>query len=99
MEILERDAAKIGVVITDQRMPGHTGVELLAESARSGRNIVRMLITAYSDIESAIEAVNSGAIYKYITKPADLKQLKQTLREAMELYLAAPSATRCWARR
>jgi two-component system probable response regulator PhcQ len=87
MVILEREALSIGVVITDQRMPGQYGVELLKSLRTRWPGIIRLLITAYSDIESAIESVNAGAIYRYVTKPCDLKQLKQTLTEAMGLFL------------
>jgi two-component system probable response regulator PhcQ len=85
--IIDKDAARIGVVITDQRMPGALGVELLKRVKQQWPNMVRLLITAFSEIDSAIEAVNSGAIYKYITKPADLKELKETLKRAMEIFL------------
>lgn len=88
LAILEREASSIGVVITDQRMPGQYGVELLKKLRAQWPAIIRLLITAYSDMESAIEAVNSGSIYKYVTKPCDLKQLKQTITEAMALFLA-----------
>jgi two-component system probable response regulator PhcQ len=86
--ILEREASSIGVVITDQRMPGQYGVELLKKLRVKWPAIIRLLITAYSDIESAIDSVNAGAIYKYVTKPCDLKQLKQTITDAMALFLA-----------
>ena len=85
--IIDKEAARIGVVITDQRMPGALGVELLKRLKQQWPNIVRLLITAYSEIDSAIEAVNSGAIFRYITKPADLKELKETLKRAMEIFL------------
>lgn len=88
LAILEREASSIGIVITDQRMPGQYGVELLKQLRTRWPAIIRLLITAYSDLESAIESVNSGAIYKYITKPCDLKQLKQTLKDAMALFLS-----------
>jgi two-component system, probable response regulator PhcQ len=81
-------AAPIAVVLSDQRMPGRTGVELLSEVRRRWPSVVRILITAYADIESAVEAVNSGAIYKYIHKPAGLDQLRQTLTDAMAVYRA-----------
>ena len=85
--LMDREAGRIGIVITDQRMPGQQGVELLKRVRQKWPNIIRLLITAYSDIESAIDAVNSGAIYKYITKPADLNELRQTLMRAMEMFL------------
>jgi two-component system probable response regulator PhcQ len=87
--LLEKEAGTIGVVLTDQRMPGQLGVELLKRVRSQWPSTIRLLITAYSDIESAIESVNSGAIYKYITKPADLKELKATLKTAMEMFLDA----------
>jgi two-component system probable response regulator PhcQ len=85
--ILDKSADTIGVVITDQRMPGALGVELLKRLRTQWPHIIRLLITAYSEIDDAIEAVNSGAIYKYVTKPADLNELKKTLTAAMELFL------------
>lgn len=85
--LLDTQADSVGVIITDQRMPGRTGVDLLTEVRQKWPGIVRILITAYADIDSAIDAVNSGAIYKYITKPADLNQLKTVLAEAMTLHV------------
>jgi len=85
--ILDKSADKIGVVITDQRMPGALGVELLKRLRNQWPHIIRLLITAYSEIDDAISAVNAGAIYKYVTKPADLKELRVTLTAAMELFL------------
>ena len=85
--ILDKGADKIGVVITDQRMPGALGVELLKRLRNQWPHIIRLLITAYSEIDDAIDAVNSGAIFKYVTKPADLKELRVTLTAAMELFL------------
>ena len=85
--ILDKSADTIGVVITDQRMPGALGVELLKRLRQNWPHIIRLLITAYSEIDDAVEAVNSGAIYKYVTKPADLNELRVTLTAAMELFL------------
>jgi two-component system probable response regulator PhcQ len=86
MQILEKEWANIGVVLTDQKMPGQTGVELLKQVRSRWPKMVRMLITAYSEIESAVDAVNSGSISKYITKPADLPQLKAMLKEALDQF-------------
>lgn len=88
LAVLERESAGVGVVLTDQRMPGQYGVELLKKVRAQWPSIVRLLITAYSDIDSAIESVNAGAIYKYITKPCDLKALNEILKDAMGLFLA-----------
>jgi len=86
--ILDQKGSQIGVLITDQKMPGALGVELLKRCRNQWPNMTRLLITAFSELESAIEAVNRGAIFKYITKPADLKELKLTITAAMELFLS-----------
>ncbi len=88
LEILNKDAAKIGVVITDQRMPGASGTELLTAIRKQWPGIVRIMTTAYSDMESAIAAVNAGAIFKYLTKPVDFALMRETLKQAMDEFLA-----------
>jgi two-component system probable response regulator PhcQ len=85
--ILDREGDSIGVVMTDQRMPGKTGVDLLGHLRDNRPAIVRILTTAYSDIESAIDAVNSGAIYKYVVKPWNLRDLRGTLLRASEFFI------------
>jgi len=85
--LLEREGDRVGVVMTDQRMPGKKGVDLLGALRQSRPTVVRILTTAYSDIESAIEAVNSGAIYKYVVKPWNPRDLRGTLLRAMEFFL------------
>lgn len=85
-EILEREAGSIGVLITDQRMPGGQGVDLLRLARERWPGIVRMLTTAYSDLDDAIAAVNNGEILRYITKPWDVAALRLELRQAMELF-------------
>jgi two-component system probable response regulator PhcQ len=87
LAILARDANKISVVISDHRMPGRTGVDFLTEVRQRWPGIVRILITAYAGIDNAIEAINAGAIYRYITKPANLKELHAALSGAMEHFL------------
>lgn len=87
LEILERQADEIGVLITDQRMPGQQGVDLLKRAREDWPGIVRILTTAYSDLDDAIEAVNRGEIMRYITKPWDLQALKVELRHALDFFL------------
>ncbi|MFW6119042.1 MAG: response regulator [Planctomycetota bacterium] len=86
-QVLSGEDVKVGVLVADQRMPGQTGVELLAGVRRSRPGIVRILTTAYSDLDSAIEAVNSGAIFRYVVKPWDIRELQGIMRSAMELFL------------
>jgi two-component system, probable response regulator PhcQ len=78
---------EIGVLMTDQRMPGQSGVELLEKVRQHYPNIIRILVTAYSDIGSAIAAVNTGAIYKYISKPWDVNDLRITLLRALDYFI------------
>ncbi len=87
LDILQELGDDIGVLITDQRMPGRQGVDLLKQARRDWPNIVRILTTAYSDLEDAIAAVNRGEILRYITKPWDLNDLRAELHHAMDFYL------------
>jgi len=91
--ILEDKSSNVGVLLTDQRMPAKTGVDLLAHARKQWPQIVRLLITAYSDMDSAIKAVNLGSIHQYITKPPNLPELKKILAEAMESYIQQQEKT------
>lgn len=85
--VFEEHRNEIGILLTDQRMPGEKGVQLLEKVRALKPNVIRILVTAYSDFEAAIDAVNTGAIYKYISKPWDVADLEITLRRAMEFFL------------
>jgi two-component system, probable response regulator PhcQ len=87
MKLLELHADEIGVLMTDQRMPAEKGVWLLERARQFRPRILRMLVTAYADMDAAIAAVNSGAIYKYVTKPWDPAQLELTLRHGLEFFM------------
>lgn len=78
---------EIGVLITDQRMPGQQGVDLLKRAREEWPGIVRILTTAYSDLEDAIAAVNRGEILRYVTKPWDVQALRAELRHAMDYFV------------
>ena len=73
--------------MTDQRMPGEKGVWLLEKARQLRPRMIRILATAYSDMEAAIAAVNTGAIYKYVTKPWDPPQLENTLKRGLEFFM------------
>ena len=85
--LLEQHRNEIGLLMTDQRMPGEKGVQFLERARQLHPRAIRILTTAYSDLDVAIDAVNSGAIYKYITKPWDIPQLEVTLRRALEFFI------------
>lgn len=86
-KILEAHQEEIGLLMTDQRMPGEKGVWLLERARKLRPRIIRVLVTAYADMDAAIAAVNSGAIYKYITKPWDPPQLEETLMHGLEFFI------------
>ncbi len=77
---------KVAVLITDQRMPASDGVSLLSHAKGDYPLVVRLLTTAYSDIDDAVAAVNQGEIWRYISKPWDLEELRSTLTQAMEVH-------------
>jgi two-component system probable response regulator PhcQ len=85
--ILKENLDKTAVLMTDQRMPGEKGIQFLEKARQINPRILRILVTAYSDLETAIEAVNTGAIYKYVTKPWDIPQLENTLRRGIEFFI------------
>jgi two-component system, probable response regulator PhcQ len=87
LRVLEENKDDIAVLITDQRMPGEKGTWLLEKARQLRPRIVRILATAFSDMEAAVAAVNTGAIYKYVTKPWDPPQLDATLKRAMEFFI------------
>lgn len=77
---------EISVIISDQRMPQMSGVEFLEQSLATHPECLRILLTGYTDIESVIDAVNKGQIYRYLTKPWDSIDLQNTVRQAFEKY-------------
>jgi two-component system probable response regulator PhcQ len=85
--IVQQHSAEIGVMMTDQRMPGEKGVWLLERVRQLRPQIIRILVTAHTDMDAAIAAVNAGAIYKYVTKPWDPAQLELTLKQSLEFFM------------
>jgi two-component system, probable response regulator PhcQ len=85
--LLNQHKDEIGILMTDQRMPGERGVQLLEKARQLRPRIIRMLATAFTDFDAAVDAVNSGAIYKYVHKPWDIPALEVTLRRALEFFM------------
>lgn len=77
---------EIGVVLTDQRMPGMTGIELLEKVEVDYPDAIRLLITAYSDLQAAEDAINRGHVRRYMRKPWEPETLRAELRDAVDLY-------------
>ncbi len=76
----------IHVLITDQRMPGTLGTELLAQAVNDYPNQTRILLTGFSDIEALTDAVNKGQIFRYLTKPWKDDELKKTIEDSYHIY-------------
>src|SRR5256886_222997 len=87
LKLLEAHKDEIGLLMTDQRMPGEKGIWLLEKARQLRPRIIRILATAYSDMEAAIAAVNTGAIYKYVSKPWDPPSLENTLKRGLEFFM------------
>lgn len=81
-------ANDIMILITDQRMPGTLGTELLAEVVQHSPDQIRILLTGFSDIDALKDAVNRGQIYSYLTKPWDDIELRNTIHKAHEIYMS-----------
>ncbi len=86
LAVFRQHANEIGIIVTDQRMPNETGVGFLSEIADDYPDIIKILSTAYSDIDAAIGSVNQGGIFRSMTKPWDVPQMEVTLRRAMEFF-------------
>lgn len=86
LQLLEEHQYDLAILMTDQRMPGEKGVWLLEKARQLQPKLIRILVTAYTDMDATIEAVNSGAIYRYVSKPWDPIQLEHTLKRALEFF-------------
>src|SRR5262249_14126011 len=80
LRLLDRE--EIHVVMTDQRMPEMTGVEFLERTRESHPDVVRLLFTGYADVQAVVDAINQGNVFRYITKPWDVGELKLLLKQA-----------------
>jgi putative two-component system response regulator len=74
----------VDLIISDQRMPGLTGDEVLKTARALQPDTIRILLTGYSDLESLVKCVNEAGIYKYLTKPWEPEALKLTVARALE---------------
>jgi len=82
LDILSQTPAQ--VIVTDQRMPEMTGVDLLSAVRERHPEIIRMMLTGFTEIKIAVEAINRGEIYRLITKPWNDDELRATIRQAFE---------------
>jgi two-component system, probable response regulator PhcQ len=87
LKLLEEHKDEIGLLMTDEIMPGERGIWLLEKARQLCPRIIRILATAYTDYDAAVAAVNTGAVYKYIHKPWDMAQLESTLKHGLEFFM------------
>lgn len=76
----------IDVLITDQRMPEMTGIELLMEVKKIDPEPMRILLTGYSDINAVIDSINKGQVYRYLSKPWQEDEIRNTIESAFEVF-------------
>lgn len=85
---------EIGVIISDQRMPNMTGVQFLSKARENWPDTVRIMLSGYTELSSVTDSVNQGAIHKFLTKPWDDDAMRETVREAFQLYRVTRENTR-----
>jgi DNA-binding NtrC family response regulator len=76
----------VALLITDQRMPGMTGIELLKNTSSLRPRMVRIILTGYTEVEALVEAINCGLVYKYVTKPWKNEEFHLLVSRAIEHY-------------
>lgn len=86
-KILAEKSEEIGILMTDQKMPGESGNWLLQQANQIQPRVVKILATAFTDFSDAVAAINDGGIFHYINKPWDPAHLEGQLRRAMEFFL------------
>jgi putative nucleotidyltransferase with HDIG domain len=84
LEILDRERPQ--VVVSDQRMPEISGVDLLQSVRQRHPDVIRILLTGYTEMNVAVEAINRGEIFRLVTKPWNDEELKATLRQAFDTH-------------
>ncbi len=84
-EMLEQQG-EMAIIISDQRMPEMLGTELLSKIAERFPDTIRIVLTGYTDVEDLVDAINSGKVFKYITKPWTTAQLTGIIQQAAETY-------------
>ncbi|KPQ39795.1 MAG: Serine phosphatase RsbU, regulator of sigma subunit [Phormidium sp. OSCR] len=92
LQVLE-DRGEMAIIISDQRMPEMNGTEFLSKTVDRYPDTIRILLTGYTDVEDLVEAINSGQVFKYITKPWNPEELKSVVQQASETYKVVKQRT------
>jgi serine phosphatase RsbU (regulator of sigma subunit)/ActR/RegA family two-component response regulator len=92
LKILD-EVGEMALIISDQRMPEMLGTEFLSKTVDRFPDTIRIVLTGYTDVEDLVEAINSGKVFKYITKPWSHEHLKSVVDQAAETYQAIKQRT------
>lgn len=76
----------VALLISDQRMPEMTGIELMRSTVAIRPHMVRILLTGYTDVEALIDSINSGLVYRYMTKPWNNDELRAVVSKGLKYY-------------
>jgi len=76
----------IHLVMADQRMPGMTGIELVQRMKEAHPDVMRIVFTGYVDMNTAIDAINKGEVFRFVTKPWQDTELRSVVRQALTQY-------------
>jgi GAF domain-containing protein/class 3 adenylate cyclase len=93
LELLAQEG-EVAVIISDQRMPMMSGTEFLSLTATQYPDIIRIILTGYTDVEDLVEAINAGKVFKYVTKPWEAEELKTVVRQALDTHNVLKARTR-----
>ena len=86
LEKVQKASAPFSIIISDQRMPGMRGSEFLEQARKISPDTIRFLVTGYSDMDAVLEAINKGAIHRYISKPWDTKEFMNAIQEGLKQF-------------
>lgn len=92
MDLLDREG-EMAVIISDQQMPRLSGIEFLSRTVDLFPDTIRIVLTGYTDAQDLVDAINSGKVFKYITKPWDAAELRALVNQAAETYSAIKQRT------
>jgi signal transduction histidine kinase/class 3 adenylate cyclase/ActR/RegA family two-component response regulator len=93
LAILEQEG-EVAVIISDQRMPHMSGTEFLSLTATQYPDTIRIILTGYTDVEDLVEAINSGKVFKYVTKPWNDEELKTVVRQGVDTHNVLKARTK-----
>jgi putative nucleotidyltransferase with HDIG domain len=77
---------QVSVLVSDHRMPGMSGIELLARSSQVSPDTIQVLMTAFADLQTAVAAINRSEIFRFVAKPWENEQLREVVRECLDRY-------------